>query len=178
MIIGIDVDDTSLALMPEWLKRSNNKYGGNYTPDQITQWEISKLVSYGNKIFEFLSDEDLYDNIDPVEGALEGITKLKDMGHRVVFITAGMHKGKYLRLKQLGFLDREEDYIEARDKSLILTDILVDDRPFNLWQFKGKYTILFEKPAWSKDEDIEYRAKDWKEVVKIVKRISKLEKNA
>lgn len=176
MIIGIDVDDTSLDLMPEWLRRSNNKYGGDFTPEQITQWEISKLLPCGNKIFEFLSDVDLYDNMNQVEGALEGITKLREMGHRPVFITAGMHKGKYLRLKQLGFIDREEDYVEARDKSLILTDILIDDRPFNLWQFKGKYTILFTKPAWSRDEDIKYQAKNWKEIISIIKKITKKEK--
>ena len=178
MIIGIDVDDLSLDLIPEWLKRCNQKYGTNYTPEQITQWEISELVSCGDKIFEFLSDQDLYDNINPIEGALEGIAKLKGMGHRCVFVTAGNHKGKYLRLKQLGFLDREEDYVEARDKSLILTDVLIDDRPFNLWQFKGKYTILFTRPAWGRDEDIKYQAKNWKEIVSIIKKISKKEKNA
>jgi 5'(3')-deoxyribonucleotidase len=178
MIIAIDVDDTVLDLMNKWLSLYNSEYNDNIDKNKITQWNFSQFLKpeCGNKIYDYLEFPNLYNYIAPIEGALEGINKLKNMGHRVIFVTAGMHKGKYLRLKELGFLDKEEDYVEARDKSLILADVLIDDRPFNLWQFKGKYGIVFEEP-WSDDEDLEYRAKDWKEVVSIIKKISKKEKN-
>ena len=177
MIIAIDCDDVVFDLINPWLKFYNNTYKDNITKDKIIQWDFTPLLKQecGKKIYEYLNIPDIYDNIQPIEGALEGINKLKSMGHRIVYATAGSHRGKYLRLKELGFLDKEEDYVEARDKSLILADILIDDRPFNLWQFKGKYGIVFEEP-WSDDEDIEYRAKDWKEVVSIIKKISKMEK--
>lgn len=177
MIIALDVDDTVLDLMTKWLSLYNQRYGDNKQKSDITQWNFSYLLKpeCGDKIYEYLQYPNLYDDMEEIEGALDGVKKLRDMGHRIVYVTAGMAKGKYIRLKELGFLEKEEDYVEARDKSLILADLIIDDRPFNIWQFKGKYGIVFDEP-WSKDEDLEYHAKDWKEIVKLVKKITKLEK--
>jgi len=53
---------------------------------------------------------------------------------------------KFKWLNDYGFQVRPEDYIECTDKSLVVADVLIDDRPANLDTFKGKYKFLIDKP--------------------------------
>jgi 5'(3')-deoxyribonucleotidase len=153
MLIAVDIDDVCAQLLPHWISRYNADYNDTLTEDNMTCWEIETLVKAdcGMKIFKYLSEPDFYDGVLPVEGAAEGVHKLREMGHRVIFATSAhiYHGGKKFDwLVKHGFFGGKpshKDYVEVRDKSLIRADVLIDDYMGNIEAFVG-FGILMNRP--------------------------------
>ena len=97
--------------------------------------------------------------LEPLPGAVEAYWKLKEMGHRVIFLTAPSvmnpmcYTEKRMSIeKHFGF-DACYDLIIAHDKSLLIGDMLIDDR----WdsnkqnEFKGRFIHFGGKyfPDWA-----------------------------
>lgn len=155
MIIGVDVDGVVADLGEAWLTAYNRDYNDDMTQDKILTWAIHEYVNptCGRKIYNYLTPE-LYDSVKPIEGALEGVLRLREMGHRVVFVTStprGSEGAKLSWLLKHGFLEGGglygdgrvyEDYIECSDKTLVAVDVLVDDRSTTIESFPG-HGILF-----------------------------------
>jgi 5'-nucleotidase len=171
MIIALDVDTPTLDLMTVWLSLYNTDWSDNLTVDKIVDWDLHQFVKpeCGTKIYNYLKDPDLYWAVEPIEGAFAGVKKLREMGHRVIFCTdttteqAGK---KYTKLKELGFIDRKEDYIECRDKSLINADILLDDGFHNVKAFHG-ISFLFDAP-WNRKYDFDLRVYGWEDFINLL----------
>lgn len=170
MLIAVDVDGTVANLMDVWLSRYNRDYNDNLRFEQITEWDVSKFVKpeCGERIYSYLDDPTIYNDVSPIEGAVDGVNSLRLAGHRVVFVTAGGEASKYEWLLKYGFLDNRKDYVRCVDKSLIRADVLVDDGPHNLAVFHGG-RILLRNPAngneWVRGAWI---ACNWGEVSQIV----------
>lgn len=150
MIIGCDVDGVLADLNTTWLALYNRDYKDNLTLGKITEWDVSKLVKpeCGKKIIEYLKLPRFYDYVKPLTYSLRGVVSLKKFG-RVVFITTeieGFGGRKYLWLKRYGFVSDLKDYVEAADKTLIKADIMIDDKPSNLF---GKGTRLLFTQPWN-----------------------------
>lgn len=169
MIILCDVDEVLLNLMPVWLGEYNKSFGDDLLPEAITDWDLSKFVlpECGQKIFEYIKSPYIFEKAGVVEGSISGIKKLKNAGHRVVYATINNPSNvKYRWLEEKGFLDNSKDLIVAEDKSLIMSDFMIDDNPENIENCYG-VGILFDQPhnrkfKWS------LRAKNWQEVVDII----------
>lgn len=169
--IAIDVDDVVVDLVSEWLRRYNYDYEDNLKPEDIHDWEISKLVKpeCGNKIFDYLEEEIYYKvyeekGVDVISGAFDGIKKLRENNKRVVFVTAGNHPSKEQWLIDNGFLVDENDYVYTRDKSLVNAGVLLDDGFHNVKEFKG-IGFLFTRPWNKKYSTWKYRVDTWQEFV-------------
>jgi 5'-nucleotidase len=157
MIILVDVDDTVLDLNTEWIQnRYNPDYKDNLSRSQIKTWNIDEYVKpeCGMKIYDYLKDKDLYSNIKPILGAVEGVKKLRELKHRVIFVTAYFNEQKVECLHRNGLLNEypynderwntATDVIMANDKSLIKGDYLIDDRIENLEKFGSGF--VFNQP--------------------------------
>jgi 5'-nucleotidase len=170
-LIAADVDGFLANLHVPWYGRYNKDYDDNLQVDTVTEWGVHKFVKpeCGTKIYEYLDDPTLYDDVLPYCGALETITALKNFGHRVIYATASPAKSygrKFDWLKQYGFITDQKDYIETRDKSLVRADILIDDYQGNLDVFVGR-KILFGQP-WNLSEEFNPKylyAYTWREVI-------------
>ena len=146
MKILLDVDDVCLDLLPEWLMRYNNEWGDSVAPEDITEWDMKPFVKCGERIYSYLNEINLYSDVMPVEGALNGITKLRALGNKIIFVTAKSHPFKLHRLKQLRMFDERMDgYAVAANKNLIDGDVLIDDNPANVIGFPRE-AILFSRP--------------------------------
>jgi 5'-nucleotidase len=169
MIIGIDVDSVVADLHSVWISRYNKDYNDNLSLDgtEITDWDTSKFVKKecGTKIYDYLKDPTLYDEIKPVEDSLHIIEQLKeDFNPRIIYITTTPIETpgvKFNWLVKYGFLKKDElhNYYECRDKSLIACNILLDDKYENA---RDAYRdgILFTRP-WNKKYDYHPRINSW-----------------
>jgi 5'-nucleotidase len=171
MIIAVDVDDVLCDLNTEWLQRYNKDFDDNLTKNKITEWDISLFVKpeCGKYIFEYLNDTYLYDNVLPLPGALKGINIIRDMGHRIIFVTTPTIKSagrKFLWLLNNSFVSNMKDYIEVTDKSLVRANMLIDDKYENIKAFDGS-GVLYSQP-WNLKYDYAPRVKNWIGVVKLI----------
>lgn len=169
MLLFIDVDDVCAQLGVEWLGRYNKDYNDRVQVSDLTNWAIDRFVKCGNKIYRYLDDPTLYDNVKVTKGALEGVKALRKMGHRVAFATStpmSTAGRKFQWLKDNGFEPTIKDYVELNDKSLLRGDFLFDDRFDNVVGFEG-HGILLTRP-WNKNETYLKRVNNWKEFVRTV----------
>lgn len=164
--IAVDVDEVVANLHDEWLRRYNNDYNDDLTKEEIKTWFISNYTKpeCGEKMLHYLHDPDLYDNITPIEGALDGINYLRSQGHRVIFASSCVYGSEMPKLNWLfnkKFLKRDpkndtcKDWISIADKSLIRTDMLIDDRYTNCTGFMksgGFVSFLFDAHTNQQEE--------------------------
>jgi len=168
-VIAIDVDGVNL--MEIWLQWYNRDWRDSLTQDDITEWSIENCVkkNCGKEIFDYLKDPHIYKLIEPYDGAIDFVTKLKSHKHKIFFVTSSTpeHMGhKYQWLKKLGLVHTTDEYVEAADKSLIYADFLVDDYIKNISDFRG-IGILFTQP-WNKNIDWKPRASSYEEVIEYI----------
>ena len=182
-----DVDSVVANLQHSWLGRYNTDYQDSLTPEQLTGWGMHAFVkpACGQKIFDYLSDQTLYDDVPPIAGALAGIRALRALGYRVVFATAcNLHMGgrKLRWLSDHGFLtllhgNLSHDYVEINDKSLLAGSAfaIIDDYPKNLRDFRQP--VLFRQPhnhLGNPGNLDTFHADDWTAVVAHFDRLRKL----
>lgn len=150
---AFDVDEVLAQIMPEWLSRYNRDYQDNLQVDQITDWDITKFTKPGSHIYRYLDDPDFYDSIAPGPATAKILTAIRGLGHRAILVTSatpGSMGQKYKWAMRHGLIQSTKDYVETGDKSLICADVLLDDYPGNLINFKGR-GVLFDQP-WNQDE--------------------------
>lgn len=162
MIIACDIDDVILDLVPTWLDAYNRDYNDSLTKDKLTDWNIASFVKpeCGTKIYDYIAFSDIFYGSNPVVGALDGVNKFRSWDYRIIFVTANDPEGcKFPWLKEHGFIKDRKDFIVAYDKSLILADILIDDKYDNVISFPRE-AILFTQP-WNEKYDYDYRSYGW-----------------
>lgn len=166
MIIAIDIDDTIANLSDVWLSRYCHDYNDNLTKKDITKWSVHKFVKpeCGERIYDYLKDPTLYNFVEPIPYSLEAVNLLKRVA-RVIFVTAPtlevMGK-KYYWLKEHGYIDSLDDYIETKEKYLIKYDYIIDDRYENISSSNDNW--LYNAP-WNKKFNYPQRIKSWKKFI-------------
>jgi 5'-nucleotidase len=150
MNILVDVDGVVVDTTGEVLRRYNIDYGDSLTNEDVLDWYTHKFVKpqCGKRVYGYYAEKDLYDKLEPIEGAVEAISALRE-NHRVIFVTSGFFFGKIKFLKRHGFIDDvkyDKNLIFAHSKDLILGDLLIDDRIENCL---GRPSLLFDQP-WNR----------------------------
>jgi 5'(3')-deoxyribonucleotidase len=145
MIILVDVDGVIAPIHIKWIELINKTFGDKLTEDDIDCWDAIMTKSKGGvRVFDLLPY--VYENTKPTKGALDGIKALRDMKHKVVFVTNGIFLQKIEWIFDNGFSVAKSrtspsDIIIASDKSLIIGDVLIDDYYMNFGN--RNYPILF-----------------------------------
>lgn len=181
MLIAVDIDDVMAQSIKRWLELYRFEFDHGLYPEHITHWEIAEFTApeCGRNIYKYLDNIDFYDDVEEVPGAIGSVCLLRELGHRVIFVTSTSvwdNGRKFQWLMNQGLLDgsreSQKDYQENRDKSNTLrADVLIDDFHKNLENFRG-HRILFDTyhnqnvPAHHYDS----RAHNWQEVVESVQR--------
>lgn len=174
-LILVDVDGVVADLHTEWLRRYNRDYNDTLTYEQITAWNIHQFTKpeCGVRVYDYLADADLYNNVPVIKDAVWGTGALRRMGHSVVYVTAYFNVRRVRWLHKHGFLlpnnsqwALAEDVIMANNKDYVLGDMLIDDKPENL---KNRpFGVLFEQPwniSWTGQAE---RVKNWEEIVQLI----------
>jgi 5'-nucleotidase len=180
VLIACDVDEVVVDMYPAWLRKYNRDYQDTLTPADLTTFHLHEVVKKdcGHDIYGYLEDPDLYDTVEAIHGAVDGVAALRAQGHQVVFVSActfNMVDQKVRCLQRLGFCAGDgkgalpRDFIAMRDKSRVHADVLIDDAPHNLdawWRVHRRPTIVFTQPhnrtfnaPWAR------RAHDWQAIL-------------
>lgn len=166
MIIGVDVDSVVADLIPTWLKWYNRDYDDDIQVEEWTEWEVPKRIKCTREAMSrYIRMPELYDDVYPVEDSWMIINELRDLGHRIVYITStpiGMEGVKYNWLYKWNYIESKKDYIEAEDKSLINFNVLLDDRYENVKNLSGKKGVLFNRP-WNLNYNYRLRVNNWEQ---------------
>jgi 5'-nucleotidase len=185
MLIGLDIDDTIADLVPQWIARYNNKYSDSLVVKEIIDWDISKFVKpeCGKKIYDLLI-KNLYDDVLPVFGAIKGIHALREEGHKIAYVTsfcpttAGR---KYEWLNQYHLLEKEDIYMETTQKGTtcksLRIDIMVDDNAETIQNLYKTCTGILYNRSWNSMSAYNLRARSWKDVLDLIKRVNKIKES-
>lgn len=180
--ILVDIDGVVANLLPAWVEIYNQRYNDDLRPGDITQWNMTQFVKpeCGKDIYKILFEEELYEQVDPIPGAREGIEQLRETGHRVVFLSSGneVSRGAKIRwLREHGFIEPASQNPNARgvinaeeeDKELIRGDLMIDDYVGNLEQTEMP-GVLFGAPYNQQHADRFPRVKNWDELLQHITR--------
>lgn len=172
----IDIDGVCADLCSEWLKRYRRKYKHKLFPKDITDWNTHQFVvpECGTKIYDFVKTPKIYDKVKPIPYALEGVQSLRDLGFTIIYTTAcfeGQAGRKYSWLKEHGFWNEKDHYVETNSKHLIKGDLLIDDRYENVIN-SNCYSILLSQ-YWNLKYHFANRMNDWREIIIEIERYKK-----
>ena len=172
LTIFVDMDGTIERLLEVWIARLNKRHGLNITIDDVTCWDMTRVFSEltPEEVFEPFSDDSIWHEIEPMEGAGEVLEEWIKSGHRVYIVTASQYESLKAKMDGLLFrcfpFIRWENVIIIENKQLLKGDVMIDDGLHNL--IGGDYEkILFDAPYNRTVDDKLFgltRVKSWAEV--------------
>lgn len=145
-IIAVDVDLCVVDSLTPWLKWFKEWYDveftqapGEYNYDLVPRMEELLFKKDGRKIdhiitpFDFWRSNKLYDNLLPIEGSQECLSKLYEQGHNIIFVSKCVpsheeSKRNFLK-KHFPFA---RGFISTGDKQYVKYDVLIDDHIDNI----------------------------------------------
>ena len=173
----VDIDDTINNLLEVWVRWLNDMYGTNVNHEEIKEWDMRKtfVTLTKEQIYAPLHNILFWREVQPKPGAVECLKDFMDKGMEVYLCTATHHAT--LDDKFTEFIHRcfpfigWKHIIVAYDKSMILGDVMIDDKVDNIINSLCMTNILFSAP-YNQDFDTEknmiYRVDNWDDVAKII----------
>lgn len=157
MLIACDVDGVVADTAATVLRRINAAHGLNVQLRDLIEWDMRLTFSKFARDIDvdaFFSAPDLYDEVQPIDGAVAGVNDLRAAGHQVVYVTscfAGTTEAKARWLQRHGFSPAAPrprhfplDFIVASDKYHVAANLLIEDRPHNVvkWASRRQRSVI------------------------------------
>jgi len=170
------MDETICYLLDSWANLYNNTVANDHLDiSKVTEWDLCSYVKYPSVLMSLLlTDENLFENLPPVEDAVEVLTELnKFYNIRIVTDASGSITVLYGKLKwikkHLPFVDTKRDVFFTSNKNAIKGDIIIDDGPYIL-ESDDQGKILMDRrynrtPIYHSGV---IRVKTWKEIYELL----------
>lgn len=171
--IGVDVDIPVVRTDLLWKQYLKQLTGvpliGSPLSYNLTEYYKEELKRIGLDGFDYWRRDNLYNNLQPVEGCVEALTELHNSGVEIVFISKikGNHtKSKYYFLKK--YFPFMTGYVATGEKYLVDVDAMVDDRVDNLLPFKEDVYLFQWESDYIQTIPEEYEGVEWEKFIKPV----------
>ena len=167
MKILFDCDGVLNNFQEHLLNILNKKHNTNYTIDDITYYDW--LPDTFDDCWVPIEERTFWDTITVYQEAVSTIESLVKEGNTIYLATASHFTPilGYKINKILSHFDTnlvgERNVIVAKDKSMIMGNVLIDDFPRNLDKFTFGQTICFAQP-WNKNYNNCFRTNKWQEI--------------
>ena len=182
LTILVDMDDTLENLCAALVKYNNTRYGTSVNAEEIKDWDLKKAFPdlTSDEIFAALYKEDFWQTVEPLPGAVDYLFNLIKDDHDVFIVTASSFetmstKNKYVLKRYFPYFD-ESNIIVAKNKQMIMGDVLIDDAPHNL--VGGSYYGLLMSAPHNRKFDANrsgmLRVNSWEEAYKAVSDLSEI----
>lgn len=168
MRIVLDMDEVLTRTLTRWLDLYNEDVDPEWqrTLEDIKGWNIQFWVKPDVDIYSYLALPKFYRDMQPVEGAVEGVNGLLDDGHDVVIATAVPHSAPDGFGDKLRWLEEwiprfpRKSFVAVSRKELVQGDVLLDDGTHNLVDWPG-IAVCMDRP-WNRGEiDVDARFSTW-----------------
>lgn len=178
MRILLDQDEVLAKWNARILEWFNQDEGTAWREEDIVDaWEMEKTLGPTAKHFirSCMRWPEFYTNLDPVEGAIDGVKKLMDDGHDVIIVSsvpkqAGIaYHGKLQWLREKMPFFPLDNFIAAKRKTLVIGDVLLDDGPHNIEDFvkAGRDVVIMDRPHNRKIKG-PHRIRHWNEFLEYI----------
>jgi len=165
--IAVDMDEVVADVLPKFLTLFEQTNGRRPSEEEYLGKKLYQLPG-GENLREALFQKGFFADLQLIPGAQAGIQTLMDQGYEIFFVTAAQEfrnsfEDKYDWLLQYFPSISWKNFVFCGDKSIILTDYLIDDHAFNLQTFTGK-GLLFTAPHNVNETEFT-RVNNWVEVL-------------
>lgn len=181
MIIVCDIDNVLNDLIYKTLTLYNSRFNANITIENITAYNFYDCLPQedASNIIDLFKEKELWDSLKPLPGAQEGLKKIIKQGHQVYLATATdpvnfNWKCDFIN-RYFPFISTD-NIIRIMDKSLLKTDVMIDDHLNNLTSNICERICLNYPWNYSTSKDYAYdikRANSWNDIVNIINKIKK-----
>ena len=167
MTLFIDMDEVLADTYMAHIEIYNKDFGENLTQEECAGTEVWKMVPEDRQesVWRHAQQEGFFRELRPIADSIEVVKALAEK-YDVFIASAAMQYPNSLREKS-DWLDEYFPFIHWRnrilcgDKHILNGDILIDDRSYNLEQFKGR-SLLFTSPHNINSNGFE-RLLDWQD---------------
>jgi 5'(3')-deoxyribonucleotidase len=154
MRILVDMDDIVVDLQTAWYAAFNAESGDDLSPEKVVDWDTGKFITRSSTahLYGFFSRDGFFDALEPLPGAIEGVTALAEQGHEIRFCSASPSpdasraKMEWVsrHFAHLGWKGHKM-VILTHEKHWIDADVLIDDKPETLHAWTER-AITIEYP--------------------------------
>ena len=149
--ICVDMDDVMADTLAEHIRRYNQTFDEEVTPDDLAGkgiWEITPLDRQ-QQLRAFLDAEDFFEDLALMPGSQEVLRQLSER-FEIFIATQAMAVpnslgSKYRWLQRHFPFIPPSHYVFCGNKSILRADFLIDDLPKNLLRFEGQ-GLLYSAP--------------------------------
>ena len=148
-----------------YIERINDFLNTDYKLEEQTEFKLQNLTgSRISEFFEYMEDKSFYDDAPLIDGVYEAL-EILNKKYELYITTA------YILKKKLPFISPKQ-YIFIENKSLIKSDIAIDDKIVNLENADKKILINAWHNKNIKDEELNergiVRVYTWKEILEML----------
>lgn len=167
-LILCDLDDTVLHLAPKWINLFNQKTSKNLDISNWKHYDFTKCDGFTPDFRDILNHENLFRDLEPMEGAIEALFSLSE-NFVILLCTHAVHGKaadqkydwihKHIKLSHKNMLGSLSDHIiTAKHKSIIDAYAIIDDNPLNALGHKKAFRsyALGIKHPWNERYYREY----------------------
>jgi len=187
-----DMDGILCNLIKPWLACYNADYAEcdeeELSIADITQHAMHKLTPIGRDIYKYINMPGWFEQLEPLEGGVEGLAQLRGDGHRI-FILSSMGRSKEAVNGKMTWLERHAPFIDHKHliftpaKHMVRGDVFIDDSPDKLAAYKGAWpgaTTMgitwpynTEAPMDVRADDCHHPAEAWSTIVHAVRELAR-----
>lgn len=193
MRILVDQDEVLAQMVKKVLHRWNEENGTSFSRDHINAWHMEDVLGRHRDgtpadiiVDRWLAEPGFFVDLEPIDGAVDGLNRLIDSKHDVVIVTSVPERysnafdGKRIWMKRYFPNFSMKNFIACSRKDLVTADILIDDGSHNIgdWvQAHKEGAILFDAPwnQWVGETHngvLVRRAFDWPHIIHTVEEIA------
>lgn len=181
MIITCDVDNILNNLGERTLEIYNSRYGKNIQISDITSYNFVDCLpkSDADGIYALFKEKALWESLKPLPGARESLKKLIKNGHNIYLATATdvvNFEWKCEWLSAFYPFIHTDNIIRIMDKSLLKTDVLIEDNIENLTSNICERICLDYPYNRSSSKDFAYnihRVYSWNDIITVIEDIER-----
>jgi 5'(3')-deoxyribonucleotidase len=139
-----DIDCVVADLLGPWLAAYNAEYAQDVRVEDVSSWDLGACVPHGDEVYQIIRRPGFFASLPLLGGAKEGLEELLAKGNDVYLVSAAYSASAFAEKfdwvrKHLPFMNDRVFLTDGKTpKGLIRGDVLIDDGPHNLIDFKER----------------------------------------